>query len=105
MNCDKSLLVSSDTFKSRNFHVPAAGINAGPSYHNDGVKAGVRRVHRRTGVEERLGGGVTRAGHLQHLSPGRMSCCLFNFLRLNMTHGLSKFKIVHLYCFVFIGKL
>lgn len=82
MNCDKSLLVSSDTFKSRNFHVPAAGINSGPSYHNDGVKAGVRRVHRRTGVEERLGGGVTRAGHLQHLSPGRMSCCLFNFFKV-----------------------
>lgn len=43
---DDSLLVSSDTFKSRRVCVPAADINTGPSCHNGKVRAGIRKMHR-----------------------------------------------------------
>ena len=54
MHCVDSLLLSSHTFKSRSLSAPAAGVNAGASSQNGGVRTGMKRVSRSAGkIDER----------------------------------------------------
>lgn len=93
MHCDDSLLLSSGKFKCRNFSVLAAGVTMlVPLVKMVALEPALREckgVQGKKGEEEV----AVTAGHLQHLSPALMWCCLFNFLRLDAIQGLFALQV------------